>query len=843
MSDTTQKGDHGATMDGLSVVVVPRDLETLEIVRFVQEVGKVVGARVHPLSLSPQGRVLLSQADINDMGGQVILVSIADQAVRARIERTGRGVEGIDHAVLQDRWSPLSRLERVVQCLGLEPGDRGPAGFDGRRRTVAAGARDFIPGLERLDPGGLARFGDLRGQDLTLRRAVRARAPLDPLSFDPVTWAPDLEVTRTLLSEAVTALDAGRAGGWTRVLDCRVGGNDRQRVVVARLPARFHEVAEDAVYAWVSHLRPGGWREEGQSVEMVVLLGAEGESGERPSDSRGMLWSGPASRRAWLPHWFGETARDRAPGLERHAEGGGILRFTAWDTLGQRAQEVEAMANLVLEDILSGARPLQGWRTIFSIPLFLGDALDPDASPSGDPPAGTPKLTEAILAHLAAWRARAGSAPRPEPLTVTDQERLYFLPDLRDRLLPPVSAPEVDQEGGWREAERDIRAGSRLVEIALPCDDLSLSLTMAELAGRDGGTCLRVPLESLRLVFVPGEVVLLEWTVGGQAARRAEWGTTLLDVVDGGGEAEGEGETLAEVMTFNAEVRLVFSAWREENPERREILPVVTLLRGGAEIGTLIRNREVSRCPITGWLAALIAEATGLSGADLGETGSSGVGNAGRLRLLCDERARVVTAVFPQGGEPVSPPGRRALDCLRARILTVDPYGEGPAYDAAQTTAEYRRGLYDRFADMGTVLGATAHSLMMVAWANPFALSTLMAHMTTVYRRLFLVAQAQDAALAGEALRLAEILERADIPTAAGVGGNPDAWITAVRSAHGRFAAQLCEEHLSSQVQGREVFALIRQSMELDAAFHAAERRLDRFEAWGASLRNRRPSQ
>jgi hypothetical protein len=808
----------------VSVLLSVNDLEALEIWRLLDQ-GVAEGV-VHRVNLAHPwgGRPQLDDGQIASLASRVLLVEITDTALIDRIERAGRAVEVIGHHLTAapdespiDRRSPFSCLERMADRLGSPS-----SGLSLRQRLVAAGDRGFIPAMARVPGATPDLIQALREEDLTLARLAQDPGPhLAPTTtFNPAApaWKGDLDRTRALIAEAQDYLQAKETQGWIHRLDSRVGASTdtRQPLLVARLPMRFRAVAMDAAYRWLAP-------DPGDVLEILLILGDDPASGapfDRPGPSRRLEWSGPGHRAAQVPHWVEGEALARAPRLTRYAGGSETLFFGAEDPSGTAPEQVEDLANLILEDIVGGARPLRQWRTTFSQPLFLGAAL----SPSGRAPS-PPPLTARILSHL----SKLGATAAPPWVVVPEEaERRYFTPQARDLLVSPLApVPDGDDGATWRAAQAHVVEGDRLVAFALPVAGYALRLTLpGALAGAE--SALTLPLEDLRLTFFPGDVLVVEWTVARASPQQPAWGRNLLEVLEGPGEDQVA--TLAEAVAFNAETRLLSSSWVDGEGARRGTLPVITLLKGGAELGRLERNREISPSPITGWFAALVTAATGLGPEDFEDARGDILSNAGRLRCLADDRARVVTTLLIHGQGPSSPPGRQAMEDLMARVAQVDSHGVGPAYDAAFTRAEFQAARYDRYLDMGTVYAATSHALALVAQANPISVGLLAPHMNTLYRRLFLITQASLGALGGLSLMVAEAWER----SRRGEGGDwaLAAWFADLTEALPRITRHPGFSRVTTQIQGVEMFALMTGQAALEQTRQEVAAEIARLADW-----------
>ena len=220
---------------------------------------------------------------------------------------------------------------------------------------------------------------------------------------------------------------------------------------------------------------------------------------------------------------------------------------------------------------------------------------------------------------------------------------------------------------------------------------------------------------------------------------------------------------------------------------------------------------------ITSWFASLLAKSLGLDDYDENRL------NEG-LELLSDDRARVVSSMVPAGSYPQTPWGRERFDEILARFNTVDPYGQGHFYDSGVAMEELRQGLYDRFRADGSLIACTSHSLVYLGFGGyPMAI-VHKRHMTTMYRRMFLVALFYQSILHSLALSLNELGRRSQKIQAQELKKLRDETIY--------FTNYLWFRRLSSQVQGMELFYLLSERMGLDQEYQEIAEEIERAESF-----------
>jgi len=94
----------------------------------------------------------------------------------------------------------------------------------------------------------------------------------------------------------------------------------------------------------------------------------------------------------------------------------------------------------------------------------------------------------------------------------------------------------------------------------------------------------------------------------------------------------------------------------------------------------------------------------------------------------------------PLGYAPTSAFGQETLTILLARLHGFAPYGSDFAYDKAFAQQECAKGLYERFANLGSYYCVSDHSFAFLGFGL-FALSLIHGnHMPRLYGRLYLFA-------------------------------------------------------------------------------------------------------
>jgi len=195
-----------------------------------------------------------------------------------------------------------------------------------------------------------------------------------------------------------------------------------------------------------------------------------------------------------------------------------------------------------------------------------------------------------------------------------------------------------------------------------------------------------------------------------------------------------------------------------------------------------------------------------------------------------DDRGRVVSGIVGLGSAGQTPGGREAQAALLARLVTVDPFGVGFPYDRDFARAELAGSVYDRFAAFGTRIAVSAQSLVVLAHGAFPARYVVPDHLPHLYGRLFLIALTTTAALhrfAHQVVHESRALH---------LDGRGEAF-NALRERFLRFANGLWFETVSSQLQGQELFALIRRHMPIDADYQEFKAEIERTDEFLAQRR------
>ncbi|SDH79513.1 hypothetical protein [Roseospirillum parvum] len=862
--------DHKAGGATHTVVVALNDLEALTIVRLVRHLGEQ--RRNHTIRPTPKvlthgwsARGALSTEEVSELADTVVLVEMSQPAVRRRIEASGRTVMLVDHHIyadgngnILDHRNALSSLEQLLLLLDVDMAQL-PEDLRQDIPLVAANDRGFIPELaavaKALGKTVEACVRDIRRRDLTIARLAAENAPHDLEAFDPekAPWKEECKKTQYSIADACAvlsqALNSHRGAGeppqekeasgdekWhpqARWLDLDgvpwPGGSPR--LLLAQVPVEHRWVMADAVYKLAQEEQD---HDLSQTLEMLLVFGTGHDKGG--PTPRLVEFSGGRSRRDQVAQWFSPEVRAAWPdGIGRlvcYAGGGDSAYFGAEDRLGGQSKALSDLVGKLLDDLLTGNRRVTAWRTTFCQALFLGDRLDrevdrvetTDAGGCAKPPMSA--LKERVLKSLNDRRAEAPEGGKPGLVPIEDADRDYFLPHLRDLVAPRLTT--------WEEAQEALREGHAMVSVDLPTEGLSLSVHRQGYREQ-----LSLPLCDLRLHFLYNDVVMVEWTLeqtpaepaltkeGKKDFKNVNWP----DLLDPGHPILGR--PLGQVVEFNGKLRFTHSTMESEEGEQSARTTLT--FHNKEETHTLEHGKAISRTPFEGWFLGLLCHALGLEPADFeGPEASPG---GPWVRALFDDRARVLTSVVVAGGQPTTPAGKADWEVMLARLSTVEPYGNGHAYDSRFALKEFRRGLYTRYREWGSWYAATAHSFMFVGTdGEPSREMIHRRHMPTMYRRMFLISQGYVAVLGAFALEVNDALKAAkESPTRAEQEAALTGFYHYLHRGQLHFTNHIWFEQVSSQVQGRELFEFMSRQTGCQAEYRMVRDEIEQMQAFLAA--------
>lgn len=843
-----------------SLVISPNDLEAEAV---VARAG-ALGFGVVPLDLAWGQRLdpLDDGLDPAALGRLVVLVECPHPAFEDELRAQGHIVEVIDHHLYidgagrrLDRRSAKSSLEQLVGLFG-----RGQP-LTAEERRIAANDRGFWPALMELalaenaalPPGErrerpelVADVRQVREADLVLRPGLDA-GTVPRLLDEAMDW-----VRRQLSHPAGQALV---------VLGCGRSNPADPELVLARAPDRFRAVLADALY--LVHLEGRGatvpkgcWFGTGKMdrpLELALLFMGE----TWPTQ---LEYSGPGERVPLLDELVARLLDDGGSGGGGGAGGGfdGLGRLRIWAGGSAKAcffgadrgeagtGDLGRLADLVVDLVLEGNRPLRAWRSSFLQVLRYGDDCRPDAK-------------------------AARTCFHPDP--AGEPERNYLVPYLAKLVTPDREQSEAALDGAGKvhpdsltltsfAYTGDARHGGRLP-----------SLRVEWLDDASGERVIERPLAALKVHFLYDRLVVVEWLLQDGWPGYDDRKGLVAALLRRAGDLHAAFHTcitafpphpsdvdyptlpgptphvpgvdcLADLLDLNSAVRQCYSSFHSDD-ERKNI----SLIRASGRPSPNSplkygkKTQQRARTPVH-WFGDLVDLALGPFGIDLA-----------KVELVLDERARVLATAALAGRRPELAATAMREDVLFHRLSTLERYGPRHFYDPVFLADEHARIGYRRFETSPTFAGSQAlygitdQGLVLMGYGW-FSAVVSIRHVACHYRRLFLVGLLYAAvfhrfgdALADLARQRIEIeRERrkleAEIDGARTANGFApcarDARIKVLRRLDeqservGRvkqrfigFANALWFDEISTQIQGREMFRMI--TAELRVADQYAE--------------------
>lgn len=748
-----------------TLIISANDLEAaeiLEVARTSAEFRCIELKKAAGNSSSADGEPLpwggrLDPADpalaIDALEPVVFLVEAPAPGFEEALRRSGRVVEIIDHHLyidhcnrIIDRRCSRSSLEQFVTLLG-----RGA--LTPRQRLIAANDRGSWPAMIAAAKAGAVGAVEAPGGAAVLDEIWKIRAAdlacrIDGARIDQ------------LMDEASAFLDGAEAQGRLRVLGCGRGKAEHPELVLIKAPDRFKAVLVDAVYRAHYHAvgksaQPGEqtardgrrWRNDAslgdQPLEILIVY----EDEERQVTQ--VEYSGPAARQRILDQLISTMAPETR--LTLWAGGGDLSCYVGAEAGAATSVELGGFASQLLDAVLGGNRPLARWRTQFlQLLRYDPEAIKPQITVAtassfrdaavGEPvrnyfldymrpffaprPAGSPTDVEgsidpwSLTIHSYRWRDDA-SLPRFRidwPGGEKDVERSDERPFSHlcvHFLFGGLIALEWGFQDGWPEYDAVAKASSSSLV------DQLLSLPVLVRAAKGRKQELFVAGAADRTVFLPGAGDLEEYPTIAFATEH----TPGVDCV-------------AELLDFNEAARQCYSSFVSSSGKTMALLPSPSNPNAWAiptdfELRFGGKTQPNASHPVE-WFAALVTGALqpfGLSDA---------------VKLVFDERARVVTAAACVGERPALPAAIDVQERLFARLTTVEAFDPRYFYDRAFAQTEIGKARYDRFRtqeefpESSQLFAATDHSLAFLGhgW---FAIHVTMNHVACHYQRLFLI--------------------------------------------------------------------------------------------------------
>lgn len=461
-------------------------------------------------------------------------------------------------------------------------------------------------------------------------------------------------------------------------------------------------------------------------------------------------------------------------------------------------KQLDQLIDSALNALLLGARPISAGRTSFI--AMISDA-------DGD------------LKRKIEERASAKPQKLP-PFTLiheNDQEKEKLL---KDYFLPEVYETLIEAKQGFKSYEVDI-SGNVFIDVE---------------HGNYGGK-LTQKIAKVKLHCVPGETVLLEWQSECSGSTLEKSSNTLWRHYLDRKDVDAGGWSLAKLIDFNAEARLLKQDYDRKTEDK-----------GGKETQckSKLRFESVSRT-LTDDESNLAAPLLQLI-----------FGDGHTIENLGDSRARVITSMILDGGEPPAW-ASDAFEGLLSRVSAVDPYGHGYSYSDDFVKDELARASYRRFWDYGSKFMVTDHSFAFVGFRHwdrifietrenskgvkekpSFAERYIHAiHMDALYPVIYRYFLGIEANIRHVTAKLADF--ESNLPVKRSIlAARQMQVIRDLRHDLDSLTSRLIHADISSQIQGRDLTALMHQQFRLGDSWKELDARLRLVEEqWQRIVRNR----
>lgn len=580
------------------------------------------------------------------------------------------------------------------------------------------------------------------------------------------------------------------------ILDCGTRqAPDDPRLILARIeadPVRGHEL-DQLIARAESWAFDALYKDDSRSVpsllgaDLIFLLAAPGAQDDKAPWAVVALAGG--ARRAL----FAEIADPRTgtgagvPDLSLEGMAAADRVRLIWCSPDDRPHAaLHKVVTHLLDDLLGGNRPLVAWRTSW---LQFVHHTDRHA-----------------FERLRRELALCAEAPTRKKVT-----REEFSPEVRAYFLDQVR-PTLDLQ-----ADERVRDGDDTVLLSFNID-AEMALEIFHLHYRDH---LQIACRAFRVHFLYASCIVFEWSAEGEddslaaAAREggeAPWWMNFLDGTRSG--VPNTWLTLAEFLDRNRHARFIYSPFHAKSDREIGSRHVVAGTVNGQDMSPVFFGMGFSETaagyPIDplapqGWLRALVrATYEEVFGAGEAERMASALvgtdGGVGQLRLVEDERAHVITSAVIAGSRPGRAATATEYDALLYRALEIEAFGPGFPCDKAFARRELDDSHYTRFAASGSDFLVSDHSFAYLGFGS-YALDEIHEkHMRTAYHRMFLFAQLHAAILNVFTIEFRQA-HRDD-----------DEWQQGeILRRFGRFTSQVWCDEVTTQVEGAELFELMRK--------------------------------
>lgn len=435
-----------------------------------------------------------------------------------------------------------------------------------------------------------------------------------------------------------------------------------------------------------------------------------------------------------------------------------------------------------------------------------------------------------LRANLLAAALKPGAQFRLQPDDVSSAN--YFLPHAHKLLAPNGEAlrAEIESLGKVSGASAHTRLDEHLISLEYVPANWKIRAQRL-----DGSTEQCARLSRLRLHFYTARTIALEWQIEPDAILYCRDSPLWRRIFS----QKGPVPTVAAWMDAVELMRMIYSAFVSK-PDETGKQGLVTLDRPDCKrVSTPLRTelhapRRANRTPIVGVVEALLRTCFEKQDRPLPELLEDW------FELRTDDRARVVHGLAPAGALPECGQVKLELEALEARVRTVERHGRGHAYDSAFAKIELDRGAYDRFRSWGSRYLVSDHCFGFVGFGY-FATDVVIPdHLPNIYRRMMILQLLNAAVLHGVEREVSEALE----------GWTPDATHDEaddkVKQAYERLEPRFAKfvnvnwfERISSQMQGVELFDLLRRESGLQREFNLVSDEIARTDRYLARIAER----
>ncbi|NBC31881.1 MAG: hypothetical protein GVY13_04320 [Alphaproteobacteria bacterium] len=604
-------------------------------------------------------------------------------------------------------------------------------------------------------------------------------------------------------------------------------------------------------------------------VQALCLTVPGGNPGAEPTE---VFWSGGAGDWPLVRELIRSIADPEDEGMPAHLArltvfGGGSADSCFWgakappiagDGAETGSEALSELADLWLDNVIGLARPLRRWSLRFFQVLDY-DPMSPVDGSTGEPrPPVDPRPT--CWAHALL-----------QPYELEEDERLFLYPHLR-RYFAPKPQQKAEDDGAKAggipnlEPDRPVDGGElpilsyavrkKRYQALMPALAVAFGTPRADehaFGSGDTRRIIEVPVSELIVHFCFNRLVVLEWAAQdcwdgydnlgkpkGTTDRPARHWRRLLQSplrLHWANTSDRSLRTFGQLLDFSHAARQCYSPYKSNSPTQQ------IGLRFYGQWTTLVFTRALpakSERP-EGWFAALVETLLGPF-------------RLGDVRIIGDERARVMIGAGVGGCTPTLPTAIRRRDAMMARLADVTAAGMDYPYSPPfnkEVMAEigYRRFDVSGGGD-GTLFAVDDHAVVCLTYGGFGSNYIVARHMNTVYRRLYLIAQFHAAVFHKFSRTIATLSSlRLQVKSEGQADGRdkvasrlsdavrdriekavPEA-VEDLRLRFLGFANGLWFEDVSPQMQGRDLFSRMQNRLQVRPLYQEMQDELERTNA------------